>query len=1426
MPPKRHSAPSRFVTAYNKLADFDVVSLFKRAPPPGTPRTVFIGQSLPDESYNFSKKGKKTIKPENTYVTNQVVTSKYTIFTFLPRNLLEQFRRLANVFFLFIAILQFFPKFATISPGLVIFPLLVVLGITAIKDSYEDAKRHQSDHRVNYSETLTLVGGGIQNPNVMGPKQKTFTPGIPKALRRRSKGLLDQAEEKSGEEDLHPGAGVPPSRRGTFTSVTSPFTSSRDSDPNVPADVVICATSEPEHIAFVETKNLDGETNLKSRRAVEELFHLASPQAIVESISKDPFRIEAEAPDVNMYKLNAAVVWSDGRRCPIDLQTVLLRGTVLRNTEWVIGIVLYTGTDTKVVMNSGVTPSKRSRVERQMNPMVFINLVMLATMGVVCAIVDSVLEHRYVDRGAYWLYLDHRSTDNPSINGLVTLANAFITFQNVVPISLYISIEFVRTCQAAFIYFDSEMYYVKPGQSEDEGQPTLARTWNLSDDLGQIEYIFSDKTGTLTQNSMEFRQCSIGGKIYKGQAPPVAPTPSPSSSEKRLAAKGGSNRGSPPGGAQSLTSDAPTLADPSSTIAPQVKPGGMLVPPAINDNVNLTPVKLAEGVLSHFYDPELLNDLRTTDRNERINGFFTTLGLCHTVLTSADPGTRAISYKAQSPDEAALVQAAADVGFVFLGREPSSAIVRLQTPSSPKPHRYETLSLLDFTSTRKRMSVILKKIEDGAGTGEGVGTILLLCKGADQVIFERLGPNQEEMKERTGQDLDTFANEGLRTLCLSYRVVSPEEYEEWDHQYREAQVQLENRDAHVERVANEIERDLILLGATAIEDKLQEGVPETIADLKRAGIRVWVATGDKLETAVAIGNSTNLISHESNLIVVKGSETPGKTAYNQMVSSFERFFPNSGVLDKPNVRPTSESDELAPVTSRRNFNRINTGLSDVIARDNGERPGGFVLVIDGVALEQIFAEEFSKDLLLELALRCEAVICCRVSPLQKALVVRLVKDGLHVMTLAIGDGANDVSMIQAADVGVGISGEEGLQAVNASDYAIAQFRFLKRLLFVHGQWSYARNANMIVNFFYKNIMGIGVLWWFQIYCAWSTTYVFEYTYLLFWNVFWSLAPVIAIGIFDRNIDSDILMAIPELYRYGRERVWFGTGIFLAYMLDGAYQSAVVFFLLLYAYKTTTARGDGYDVYMYEFSTTMVISAVMVVNAFHVLCTSAWTAWVIFAVTIGVVLILVYTAIYSIIPPKTFYTPIYGNDHYLFRSAYFYFGIILTFFIAMAPRYCWRAYRMLYYPNDIDIMRVVRRDHPDLDLASHPLIGQRWAEDGTLRPLDAGDPESQSNVIRLPNRPASQASFRGPAGQRTDMSTGLEMSPSRGFDFSQEEGGIAIRRIQTGLSERNGQIGGPPITPKRRFGERFIPSSIRKSSRRGSSRPPISGVMPS
>ncbi|KAF8623335.1 hypothetical protein AX15_006411 [Amanita polypyramis BW_CC] len=1024
----------------------------------------------------------------------------------------------------------------------------------------------------------------------------------------------------------------------------------------------------------------------------------------------------------------------------------------------------------------------------------FINLIILALMATVCAIVDSVLEHRDYPRQAPWLYGDDQPGDNPSINGLVTFAFALITFQNIVPISLYISIEFVRTCQAAFIYFDREIYY------EETQQPTLARSWNLSDDLGQIEYIFSDKTGTLTQNKMVFHKCSIGGKVYNGDPEGERPGEDEIIVVPRA-------KGELPAYYEnkevrlSNTDISSTAAGTNSPPPPPPFNGSNSIQEDIGDNwqhdqktpdtLKTQGVKTSEHVKKHFRDAKLEADLEEAaalahsenpdpEREAQaraINGFFNVLALCHTVLASVDPETGALEYKAQSPDEAALVQAAADVGFIFRGRD--REVLLLQTPfGDGHVERYELLNILEFTSARKRMGVVVRKL------GSEDGRIFLLCKGADNVIFERLKESgQEEIKSATERHLAEFAAGGLRTLTLAYKVIGEEEYRSWAEQYNTAMVAVEDREIKVEAVADELERDLRLLGATAIEDKLQDGVPETIADLKKAGIKVWVATGDKLETAIAIGHSTNLIGRDANIIVIRNVNESEKPIYQQMVRAAEEFFPESGILDDQKIAgfamSTGSGSEIPQEKVKDRLSalqRVESNVLSIVGPSNGDRPGGFVLVINGGALGYALADDRSRRLLLRLAIECEGVICCRVSPLQKALIVKLVKDNMGAMTLAIGDGANDVSMIQAADVGVGIAGEEGLQAVNSSDYAIAQFRFLKRLLFVHGHWSYARNGNMILNFFYKNIVCIGVLWWFQINCAWSSTYVFEYTYLIFWNSFWTFAPVIAIGVFDRIVDDQALMALPQLYHYGRKGHWFGLKWFSLYMLDGLVQSVIIYFLIAYTYLTTSSRNDGWAVYLYEFSTTMVFASVIAANLFNGLNTNVWTVWVFLAVSIGIVLLFVYTAIYNVISPGWFVTPIFGNNTFLFHSAYFWLCLPLVVCLALLPRYLLKAWKFGFAPDDFDIMRYIHKEYPPNATLNYHLplktLSRSTSVVGSKRvtPLNS--------VTSLHTRPSMDLRM----ASQTDMSTG-ERSIHRGFDFSTEENSVAIRRMQTNLSER-------------------------------------------
>jgi phospholipid-translocating ATPase len=437
---------------------------------------------------------------------------------------------------------------------------------------------------------------------------------------------------------------------------------------------------------------------------------------------------------------------------------------------------------------------------------------------------------------------------------------------------------------------------------------------------------------------------------------------------------------------------------------------------------------------SSFVDPKLYDDLAQNNvQSQSVVHFFSALAFCHTVIAEVpDPDKPyEIVYKAQSPDEAALVATARDVGFTFVAREQDTMIM----DAMGERREMALLHVLEFNSTRKRMSVIMR--------GED-GRVVLICKGADSVIYERLDmdpanvtPEQQQMRDDTLKDLAVFANEGLRTLCIASRVLDEDDYQDWAAQYKEASNSIHNREEQMESVCEDIEQHLTLIGGTAIEDKLQEGVPETIAVLAKAGIKIWVLTGDKIETAINIGFACNLLTKDMLLLSVNArdeQETLDQLRNSQM-----------------QVDQVSGTQKCA-------------------------------LVIDGESLKYAL-EAPAKEELLRLGTQCMAVVCCRVSPMQKAKVVNLVKKGLKVMTLSIGDGANDVSMIQEANVGVGISGEEGRQAVMASDYAIAQFRYLSKLLLVHGRWSYLRTSEMILTFFYKNIMWTLVLFWYQIFCG-------------------------------------------------------------------------------------------------------------------------------------------------------------------------------------------------------------------------------------------------------------------------------------------------------------------------------------------------------
>ena len=1293
---------------------------------------------------------------EFSFRSNFVKSSKYTLLTFPFIFLWESFHPLikgANFYFLIIAALQMVPEITnTNGAPTMLMPIGFVVAVDGIMAVLEDLEKHEADRRANSSETQRLQPDGTWSEQVLWMDVK----------------VGDIIRVKNREV--------------------------------APADLLLLATSEPDMgapqgVCYVETKSLDGETNLKMRIACRSTLRCVDP----EDLCRVRGVVELNHPDANMHSIEAIIDVQgaqdddaldappvvQGRR-PISMDNVLLRGVTVRNTEWIAGIVLNTGDDTKIVMSSTEKTYKQSRLDGMVNSQLLAMVVLLSTICLAGAI-GSVVYDEVLARDHWYLYPVGGSSStgrsshdgrNPGVLFVIMFFYFFLLFANLIPISLYVSMAIIKSGQAYFMTQDLKVYHAPTDT------PMQVKNMRLNEELGQVSHIFSDKTGTLTCNVMDFRKFSVHGVQY-GLGTTSIGEASAAVSGRRISQR------------QMIANDKARRQN-----VPHVA----------------------------FYDDELWahldGDTPMVLQPERLRFFFRVLALCHSVIPERD-ASGTLKYSASSPDDEALVCGARYFGFAFVDRVDGLAVLEVGAPQYTPPsatrppaetvrEEYEMLELLEFTSLRKRMSVIVRD--------QATGKIHLMSKGADSAMRARLDmeTTMKDVLAATELQLERLAEEGLRTLMVAGKVVPEEEFNAWSEAYESAtsdltQIQLRKRGEpnEIDRLMDVMESGMELYGATAIEDRLQEHVPETIAKLMEAGIKVWMLTGDKEETAINIGRACQLIKRGMNQIIVndqrlRAAQSATAAQRRGSADSVEQEFVcrvlDEQALDVARSKgiplPDLDEDQAAaalraatlrtaaaaksespPSTPRSGWTAWGAEDEDdeeAAALTDGEQQ--FALVVDGVSLMRVMQDEVAKKSLLRLALLCDAVIACRTSPKQKMEIVKMVcQADSTVLSLAIGDGANDVAMIKSAHIGIGISGQEGMQAVNNSDFAIAQFSFLERLLLVQGRYNYRRSAKAVLYIFYKNVVFTVCNFWLSFVNLMSgQKYIIEAGVLLY-NVVFTFLPIVMLGIFDRDVKETSAVAHPALYTPCIHNLHFNERTFWRWVFEAVVQSAIISYLPTALIEGWGEEGAAGTMTVWEYGGVVITLVILTVNLKICIHQNMWTWWqaalLVLTVASWWCVGFAYEAFTRMQNGIIYYTGdglvFWGVFTRLQEMPSYWFVILLTLTVVWMRDFGWKAYMRMFRPTVYMIAQELDHGWGDALLASPALRRRRsstakgqWHWPGMRYVL---------GTAKSPRRRPGEAADRSPSPgpQRAESKESPRRRPSWvGFEMINFFGGAA------------------------------------------------------
>ncbi|KAL8710067.1 MAG: hypothetical protein Q9220_005338 [cf. Caloplaca sp. 1 TL-2023] len=1263
-----------------------------------------------------STKGRIDERSKREYMDNTIRSCKYTLWNFLPRQLYAQFSKLANFYFLCVSILQMIPGLSTTGTYTTIIPLSFFVALSMAKEGYDDFRRFQLDNTENNKLVSVLRAGMTPEASNKAEKGPPISPS-------------SKRWESSKWKDVRVGDVVRLVR-----------------DEAAPADLVVLHTNGLNDVAYVETMALDGETSLKSKQTSPSIAQQCST---VDGLAQCDAQIVVEDPNLDLYKFEGKVI--NGQTVlPLTNTEIIYRGSIIRNTPEVYALVIYTGEECKIRMNATKNPRiKAPSLQAVVNKVVIIIVLFVLALAIFNTVAYQIWQESTEEKS--WYLVD------ASVGFFPILSSFIILFNTMIPLSLYVSLEIVKLFQMILMN-DIEMF------DEESNTPMEARTSTINEELGQISYIFSDKTGTLTNNLMRFRKMSVAGTSWFHDSnvtfEDFKDVP------REAAVSRGVNKGKKP----IRRGTSPSSLIPRSDTGNTLTARGPLVPEGTrSSSVGSVqkPTSRQQAALSEMRTSVLLRYIQNRPHTmfaKKARLFLLSIAICHTCLPERN-GSDELDYQAASPDEVALVRAAQQLGYMVVDRQSGTMTIKSHAIGSPDETRLDTYQILDvieFSSVRKRMSIIVRMPDQrvclfSKGADTTIMQLLRLASLAEDqavkvqrrvnkrqsleaqqairrdseqrarkdsmtrtsisihrpsIAVQRLRPIHDELDdwlndrereievpnmedesiyysprpsthfsgkhhsssidgrpslsadepenlveealvvndaavfERSFQHINDFATEGLRTLLYGYRYLDEGEYDGWKKLYVDASTSLTDRQEKVEKVGSLLETNLELAGATAIEDKLQDGVPETVDKLRRAGIHIYMLTGDKIQTAINIGHSARMIKDYSLITVLDHGK--------DMIT-------------------ISQSIAAATID-------INRG-----------RVAHSVVVVDGQTLGRIDADAVVKQLFFELAILVDTLICARASPANKASLVHAIRKRVkHAVTLAIGDGANDIAMIQEAHVGIGITGKEGLQAARTSDYSIAQFRFLLRLLLVHGRWNYVRTCKYTLGTFWKEFLFYLTQALFQRWVGYTGTSLYESASLSMFNTLFTSLPVIFMGIFEKDLSATTLLAAPELYSFGHRNGGFSIRIYAGWIFMASSEAMIIYFLMLGLYGKSVFTLDNGLYAMGVLTFTACIIVIAAKMQFLELHNKSLTCAVAMFLSIGGWFLwnLVLSSIYT---SNVIYNVRDGFLDRFGRNVLWWLTLILIVVACFGLEIGVKALKVAFLPEDEDIFRELEKD---------------------------------------------------------------------------------------------------------------------------------------